>query len=48
MRTWTTLLRVDGGNLFVNRAALAMLQAQVAVGHGPAYRIIEPKEAVTC
>lgn len=45
-RNWTTLLKIDGGNVFVNRAALAMLQAQLSAGQGPAFEVVETREAV--
>lgn len=45
MRTWTTLLKIDGGNVFVNRVALAMLHAQLVAG--PTSRIVRGRrEAV--
>lgn len=44
-KKWTTLLKIDGGNVFINRAGLAMLQAQLAAGTGPAFEVVK-EEAV--
>lgn len=45
---WTTLVKIDGGNVLVNRAGIAMLQAQLTAGSGPVFEEVRPemREAV--
>lgn len=47
MPKWTLLVKIDGGNMYVNRAGWAMLSAQVNATGRPVVQVVrEERQAV--